>query len=353
MTEIKKIGVIGEGKMGTSIILFLNGFNFELIWLCSSDFESDKAQKLFDRKTKLLFQCGAISEEEYVIKTESSKITSLINDLSDCDLVIEAINEDIELKRNLFKSLDVIVKKESIFTSNSSSIIPSFITPSVSRKDKFCGLHFFFPVAIKNIVELITNSSTSSETKELLINFISQINKKPFQQNEEHAFILNRLFLDFQAGAYNIFLEGKLSFKEIDDIVKEHLFPIGVFEFFDHVGIDTMLSSVKTYTRNSENPEFYVPLISKMNEMVAAGKLGIKTKSGFYSYEKPQTEVYFSKTNETFYKETKDDVLKKLKSYFLDSVNNVIDLNLYTAGELSFAVKDYMGIDYDPFPLNT
>ena len=299
-----------------------------------------------------MFQCGAITEKEYVIKTESSKITSIINDLSDCDLVIETINEDIELKRNLFKSIDVIVKQESIFTSNSSSIIPSLLTPSVSRKDKFSGLHFFFPVAIKNIVELITNSFTSSETKELLINFIKQINKKPFLQNEEHAFILNRLFLDFQTCAYNIFLEGKLSCKEIDDIVKEHLFPIGVFEFFDHVGIDTMLFSVKTYTRNSENLEFYIPLISKMEEMVTAGKLGIKTKAGFYDYEKPQTEDGDNKTNKIFIEDIKGKALKKLKEYFYHSAQNVIDSDICSAGDLKYAVKDYMGIDHDPFMLN-
>ncbi len=350
MDEIKKIGVVGEGKMGTSVFLFLNGFDFRLTWLCSSDQEREKTQKTVARKTKMLFQCGVLTEQEYTLKTELTNVTASVNDLHDCDLIIEAITENIVLKKELFKSLDETVNQNCIFCSNSSSIIPSLLFPSESRKDKFCGLHFFFPVPMKNMVELIINSAISSHTKDLLLTFLKRINKKPFIQDEENAFILNKLFLDFQAGAYNIFLEGILSYKEIDDIIKERLFPIGVFEFFDHVGIDTMLSSVKTYSRNSENIEYYSPLIKKLEELVLANRLGLKTKSGFYNYDNSLIENIDNKPINSDLENAKQEALVTLKNYFYKSVRNVINLKICSPEELRLAVKDYMGIDHDPFP---
>jgi 3-hydroxybutyryl-CoA dehydrogenase len=352
MHEIKKIGIVGEGKMGTSIFLFLNGFNFQLTWLCSSDLEKDKAQKTVNKKTKLLFQCGVISEQEYILKTGLTKVTAFIDDLHDCDLIIETITEDIELKRKLFCSLNSVIKQECILTTNSSSIIPSLLVPSENRKDKFMGLHFFFPVPVKNIVELIVSSSTSSETKELLQSFILQIKKQPFIQTEEHAFILNKLFLDFQADAFNIFKEGQLSYKEIDEIVKEHLFPIGVFEFFDHVGIDIMLSSIKAYSQNSKNIEFYYPLIKKMEELISENKLGLKSKIGFYDYRNGQSECIVNRFNVSVNEDVRQNVLNRLKNIFNLSVQKIIDLKICSVEELKYAVKDYMGIDHDPFPSN-
>jgi 3-hydroxyacyl-CoA dehydrogenase len=350
MYEIKKIGVVGEGKMGTSIFLFLNGFNFQLIWLCSSEGEVEKVQKTVNKKTKLLFQCGVITEQEYVSKTESTKITASINDLHDCDLIIETITEDRDLKRKLFNTLNEVVKPGCIFTSNSSSIIPSILVPSENRKDKFAGLHFFFPVPVNQMVELVISSSISLETRKSLLFFITQIKKIPLLLSEDNAFILNKLFLDFQAGAFNIYQEGKLSYKEIDEIIKESFFPIGVFEFFDHVGIDIMLLSIKSYCQNSKNMEFYNPIIWKMEEMVLENKLGLKTKEGFYDYTNLKAENADKKSNIENIEAIKRDALDVLKKYFNNSIQNVINLKICSIEELRFAVKEYMGIDYDPFP---
>jgi 3-hydroxybutyryl-CoA dehydrogenase len=346
---IKKIGVIGEGKMGLSIFLYLNGFDFHLTWLCSSESAMESALKTFLKKTKLRFQSDILAEEEYTAKIKKTLVTASMADLKDCDLIIEAINEDVDTKRKLFDSLDKVVKKDCILASNSSSILPSLLIPPESRKDKVAGLHFFFQVALKKTVELISNVSTSLETIELLRQFLLQINKWPFHQDEANAFILNRLLLDFQAEAFNILSEGKLNCKEIDELVKQHLFPIGAFEFFDHVGIDVMLSSVNSYIKNSENKNFYAQLIQKLEEKVKLNHLGIKTKQGFYDYSNhlAPSQENRNTTNETAgYKASSIDRLWK---YYDESVLSVIESGLCTREELALYVKDYMGMDRDPF----
>jgi 3-hydroxybutyryl-CoA dehydrogenase len=353
MNELKKIGVVGEGKMGSSIFLYLNGFDFTLIWLCSSEIEKEKALKTFLKKTRILFQSGVLPEPEYLAKSENTKVTASVDDLKDCDLIIEAITENIDAKRMLFELLHTTVNSNCIFATNSSSIIPTQLISSESRKDKVAGLHFFFPVPLKNTVELITCTFTSLQTKDSLYNFLLQINKRPFHQTESHAFILNRLLLDFQAGAFQVYQEGKLSYKEIDELVRQSIFPIGVFEFFDHVGIDIMLSSVKSYTQNAENKEFYEPIIQKMEELVKLNRLGIKTRHGFYDYAHPEESsvINCDEANEAAY--YKNTVIDRLRGFYSRSVLSVIESGICSREDLAFYIKDYMGMDTDPFILNS
>jgi 3-hydroxyacyl-CoA dehydrogenase len=349
LKEIKNIGIAGEGKMGRSIFFFLDGFDFRLAWLVSSEAEKEKAQKLITRKTKILLQSGILTEAEYASKIDKTTVTASSGDLKDCDLIIEAITEDIGLKRGLFESLDKALNANCIFTTNSSSIPPSQLMPSENRKDRFCGLHFFFPVPMKNMVELIINSSISSEIKESLHQFLLQINKTPFHQDETDAFILNRLFLDFQAGAYHVFLEGRLSYEEIDDLVRLHFFPVGVFEFFDHVGIDIMLSSFKAYTKDSGNKAFYAPMIEKMEELVKLNRLGIKTKQGFYDYMPHDEKVVRATDTSEGTSDYKRMVTERMWDYYIKSVTAVIEKGLISREDLAYAIKDYMGMDTDPF----
>ncbi len=349
---IKKIGVVGEGKMGSSIFLYLNGFDFNLIWLCSSETETEKARKTFLKKLRLQFQCGVLNEQEYALKSDNTKITASIKDLEDCDLIIEAISEDIDSKKLLFESLNKAVNESCIFTSNSSSYTPSQIFSTGIRPKRIAGLHFFFPVTMKNTVEMISGSQTSLETKESLNQFLIKIKKRPFHQNDSNAFILNRLLVDFQADAFNVICEGKLSFKEIDEIVKQRFFPIGVFEFFDHVGIDVMLSSIRSYTHNCINKVFYESLFQKLEELVNLNFLGIKTKRGIYDYSTPPEILQPQSAKTENLSEYKNNVADRLWGCYIGSVNSVIESGICSREELAFYVKDYLGMDTDPFTLS-
>jgi len=341
---IQSIGIIGEGKMGTSLFFYLNGYRkYRLCWLCSGEEGRQKALKSFLKKIQFQYNSGVMTVEEHAARLAGTIITTQASDLADCDLIIEAINEDVDKKISLFRELDQSLKQACIFTTNSSSILPSDLAPSDARKDKTAGMHFFFPVPLKKTVELITTDHTSEKTKQSLQHFLQSIDKDIFLQYEANAFILNKIFLDFQAGAYEMVREGKLSYLEMDILVKEKFFPTGVFEFFDHVGIDVMLASIRAYTKNSRNKLFYEPLIRKMEEMVAENRLGVKTKQGFYDYPLPARQ-------ESMIHESGDmnnDYLKsaemRLEDLFMQSARSVIDQGLVSPQKLAEMVADYTG----------
>jgi 3-hydroxyacyl-CoA dehydrogenase len=347
LKEIRHIGIAGEGKMGSSLFFCLLGYDSRLSWLCSAGGGKEKALKQFGKKMNILLRTGVMTEQEYKLKTERITVTDDPADLKDCDLLIEAIPEDIALKRAFFGLLDEVINPGCLFTTNSSSIVPSNLVPTEKRKDRFAGMHFFFPVSMKKTVELITGPSTSPETIRVLSRFLESIDKNVFYQDENNAFILNRLFLDFQAEAYNICLERKLSYRQVDRLVKERFFPAGVFEFFDHVGIDVMLASIRSYSENALNISFYAPLIEKMEELVGQNSLGIKTRKGFYEYCQPGAGNITDGNLEELPLSLSKTVEKRLKDHFERSVKTFLDSGSVTPGELAEAVKDYLGIDHD------
>jgi 3-hydroxyacyl-CoA dehydrogenase len=352
MNNIGNIAVVGEGKMGTSLFLYLNGFDFNLTWLCSDDTGMENARKTFIKKTGHLYHAGIISETEYSLKLSSTKITVDPGYLKNCDIVIEAINESQPDKRKLFNEIDRIVGKDCILVSNSSSLPPSELIPAEGRKEKFAGLHFFFPVPLKNTVELITCSSTSVETRESLYNFLLRINKRPFCQDESNPFILNRILLGLQAEAFHVILENEISVAGLDELVKQYIFPAGVFEFFDHVGIDIMLSSIESYMRYSLNREFYLPMIYSLREMVGHNQLGIKTGKGFYDYK----GLMRSSGDSIQYAEIPDQLRKKtvkrLWRRYEESCLRMLESGTCSREELIVHLQDYLGIDRDPLTLN-
>lgn len=279
---IKNIGIIGEGKMGTNLLYYLVDMDFDLVWVCSHDADIDKITKKFLKRMNRALVAGILDETRHQKILENMRITNSLEDVASCELIIEAISEDTVAKQTLFKALDSIANPECIFTSNSSSVNPSDLVPSQTRKDKFAGMHFFYPVALKDIVEVIRTADTSEETIKQITQFLKTIFRKFILLEEKDSFILNRIFLQFQNDAFLLVNEGKASLHQIDRIVKEYFFPTGVFEFFDSVGLDIMLASVRNYSKNDPEEERYQPLILQLQKLVSEGRLGMKTKSGFY-----------------------------------------------------------------------
>jgi 3-hydroxybutyryl-CoA dehydrogenase len=282
---LKNIGIIGEGKMGTNLLYYLLDMDFDLTWICSREADLDKLQKYFRKKMARSLEAGILDEERFHDILEHVKISKEVTDLASCDLIIEAISEDPEAKRRLFRLLDKIATPGCIFTSNSSSINPSELIPSENRKDKFTGLHFFYPIALKDIVEVIRTKETSKETLQQIILFLKTIRRRFLLLEEKDSFILNRIFLQFQNEAFLLVNEQKASLQQIDRIVRERFFPTGVFDFFDSVGLDVMLVSVKNYVKDDPEEKRYQALIGQLQQLVSEGRLGMKTKCGFYSEE--------------------------------------------------------------------
>ncbi|UCG27314.1 MAG: 3-hydroxyacyl-CoA dehydrogenase family protein [Bacteroidales bacterium] len=344
-----EVGIVGKGKMGTNLFFYFLDFDFPLKWICRNKDEvtylTDQVQKKLSRSVRL----ELIDNELYQKRLEQVQVSNRLDELSNCDLVIETISEELQKKQVLFKKLDDKVRENCVLTSNSSSFLPTEWYKGGKNPDRIAGLHFFFPVTVKNIVEIITTDRTARKVIDTIQYFLSIINRKSFILTEESAFLLNRLFLDFQAGAYRILLEYDLSYAELDEIVKEEFFPVGVFEFFDHVGNDIMYNSITGYCSRVKNPEFYKPLLKQLKELVREKKLGIKTKCGFYSYSGRSMNEVTDSRKATLSPGDKRSIIGRLRKWYLDSATLFVSKGYCTRNEMNYAVKEYMNCEKGPF----
>jgi 3-hydroxybutyryl-CoA dehydrogenase len=348
MTKLTTIGIIGEGKMGTNLFYYLLDFDFTLVWIGSAEADPEKLKKNLLKKIGRLLENGLISEEKHEFLKNNTIISSQVQDLAGCDLVIEAITENASLKRRVFKAMDPVLRVDAILASNSSSVYPQELLPSCVRKRNFVGIHFFYPVALKNIVEFITTEYTSWQTRETVEHFLQSINRKFLVLDEQHGFILNKIFLDFQNEAYLIVREGKVTTEQMDEIVKQHFFPSGVFEFIDSVGIDVMLASVMNYVRDYPQKDYFDPFVRHLQSLADAGKLGQKTQQGFYSWPKelPGEPLFIEDSSVQV---LISEIIKRLSFTYISSAKRFAMQSKCDVEALNSALIEYFGTDKGPF----
>ncbi|MBL6949785.1 MAG: 3-hydroxyacyl-CoA dehydrogenase family protein [Bacteroidales bacterium] len=346
-SRIQIVGIVGEGKMGTSLFYFLLEFPFLLRWICSPEADLEKFHKTFTIKALRSLKTGLIDQQEHDEILNSTIISSDPEQLKDCDLVIETINEEFELKRNLFSRIDKIVPASCILASNSSSINPSRLFVSEARDPFIIGLHYFYPIPLKDIVELIYTEKTPVEVRSRVEYFIRKTGKHFISLNESNSFILNRLFLDIQNDAFRIVEQKKATFSQIDDLVSSRLFPFGVFDFMDNVGIDTMLASVKNYTSDYPHKDYYQPLIDKLYRLEKAGKLGLKSGEGFYTY--PEGIKTHADSEKALSETEEKEILDYLSNTYINASKRFTMQSGCTIDEMNHAIKEYFGIEKGPF----
>ena len=337
---ISKVGIIGEGKMGTGIFNYLLDFNYELVWICSPVADTEKINRQFGKKIKRSLDAGIIDQSRFdkLIQTHISKNPG---DLHDCDLVIEAIPEIAAVKKELFLTLDHLVKPGAIFTSNSSSINPSEITPPGDRGFQFSCLHFFYPVQLKNIAEINTTKKTNGSTVIALESFLQSIQRHFITLDERNSFVLNKIFLDIQNEAYLIVKADHCSVPQMDHLVRQTLFSFGIFDFCDSVGIDTMLASVTNYTRDYPHRDYYASFIAGLNKLVMEGKFGIKSQEGFYKY--PMEEVLINDFPAS------DSIAEHLRQTWLSASKRFAAQTHLPIEDMNRAIKEYFGTENGPF----
>jgi len=281
--KISKVAVVGAGTMGAGIaqVLAQKGLHVALV-----DIKQEFIDKGIERIKKFLTRSvekGKISTEE--MEKAISNISPYVN-LEDAvdgvELVIEAIVENEEIKKDLFKKLDNICSSEVILASNTSAISITTLSEVTNRPDKVLGLHFFNPPAIMKLVEIIKGKKTSEETIQKAIEFCEYLGKTPVPSNEAPGFIVNRLLWKFLNEAYKL-LENNVASKEgIDQAVKLGLnHPMGPFELSDYIGLDVMLN-IGDYIASKLGDEYKPSEI--LRKLVEQGKLGRKTGEGFYKY---------------------------------------------------------------------
>jgi 3-hydroxybutyryl-CoA dehydrogenase len=207
-----------------------------------------------------------------------------LTELEDLDLIIEAVPENLEIKQRLFSDLNNICKTETIFASNTSSISITQLAASSGRPDRFCGLHFFNPVPVMRLVEIISGLLTSQDTIDAVRGFAEGIEKTPvFVTKDRPGFIVNRLLVPYLNEAVRILEEGIATAEDIDKAVEFGLnYPLGPFKMLDNGGIDLTVA-VLDYFKDEYNDSAYAPRIT-LKQLLRAGKLGRKSGEGFYKY---------------------------------------------------------------------
>jgi len=202
-----------------------------------------------------------------------------------CQLVIEAIVEDLKVKRNLFHELDAMLPPEVIFATNTSSISITALASATKREDRFVGLHFFNPVPAMRLVEVIRGEKTSDETLTVAMDLARSLGKTPVTVLDRPGFVSNRLLMPYLNEAVKTLSEGIASKEDIDTVVRlGYNIPMGPFELADLIGLDTVVNAMEVLHEGFKDPRFEpAPLL---RNMVAAGNLGRKSGRGFYEYSK-------------------------------------------------------------------
>jgi 3-hydroxybutyryl-CoA dehydrogenase len=344
---METIGIIGEGKMGSSLFHFLADFPLKIRWITSQDADVGLLQNSLEKKWKRQWKNGLISQADYDDKIARMIISRDLTHAGQCDLVIEAIWEDPIRKKELFLQLDQVIERHCILATNSSSILPSRLFISPARDPYIVGLHYFYPVQIRNIAELIFTDRTTEGVKNRVQQFLQSTGKNFLLLNEANAFILNKLFLDIQNEAFRLVHDGVISVPELDNLVKDTIFPAGIFEFMDQVGLDIMLTSVLNYTAGYPHQDYFDPLITRLGTMVATGKLGVRSGEGFYRY--PRDPVRHEKKESGLTESLRAEIARHLKNTYLNSARRCTMQSRCTIDEMNEAIREYFGLTKGPF----
>jgi 3-hydroxybutyryl-CoA dehydrogenase len=285
--EIKKVGVLGCGLMGSGIAQVAASAGFETVVREVSDELITKGFAGIEKSLAKFAEKGTITvEQQQEVRNRLSGTTSF-EDLADCDIIIEAIIENLEEKRKTYKQLDGLCKPETIFASNTSSIsiTEMMTTTSPARQQRFIGLHFFNPVPLMKLVEVVRTILTEEAIYEQGVEFARSLGKVPVRAGDRSGFIVNRLLVPYMLDAIRALEEGVGSIEDIDTSMKLGLgYPMGPFTLGDFVGLDTTYYIAEIMFNEFREKRFAPPPLLK--RMVLAGLYGRKSGRGFYDYTK-------------------------------------------------------------------
>jgi 3-hydroxybutyryl-CoA dehydrogenase len=283
---IRKVGVVGCGLMGSGIAQVCAQAGFSTLVREVSGELVEKGVKGIEKNLARLVEKGTLTDAARMEVRGRLKGTTSLEELKDCDVIIEAIIEQLSVKRELYGELDKICPPQTIFASNTSSLPIIEMAASTQRPERFVGLHFFNPVPVMRLVEVVKTIATDSAVYEEMVEFGAKLGKTPVRANDGGGFIVNRLLVPYLLDAIRALEEGVGSIVDIDNSMKLGCgYPMGPFTLLDFVGLDTTYYISQIMFEEFKEKRFAAPPLLK--RMVLAGWNGRKSGRGFYDYADP------------------------------------------------------------------
>lgn len=282
---MNKVFIVGAGQMGLDIGQVMAKKGIEVVFRDINDAILDGAKAKLNKGLDRLVSKGKMDEAGKEAILSKISFTTELSAAADADLVIEAIVENVDIKKSVFQELDGICKPETIFATNTSSIAITQIAAATKRADKFIGMHFFNPATVMKLVEVIRGLHTSDETFKAVYDLSAEIGKDPVEVKEGPGFVVNRILIPMINEAIMVLEEGLASVEDIDKGMKlgcNH--PMGPLALADLIGLDTCLHIMDVFLAETGDSKYRASRL--LRQMVRGGKLGRKTGVGFYDYSK-------------------------------------------------------------------
>ncbi len=285
--DIKTIGVVGAGAMGSGIAQVAATAGYQVIMRDIEDRFVERGLSGIDKFLSRSVQKGKVTEDQKKEILGRIKGTTNLEDLKDADYVIEAVIENLDLKKEVFKALDEMCRPEVILTSNTSSMSITEIASATKRPDKVAGMHFFNPAPIMKLVEIIHGFNTSDDTIKVIFDVTEKMGKVAVEvKKDSPGFIVNRIMIPHMIEAIKIVEEGIATPEDVDKAVKLGLnYPMGPFELMDLTGIDIAYHVTEYFYKELNKEQKWVSP-NLLKTMIRAGRLGKKTGAGWYDHDK-------------------------------------------------------------------
>ncbi|HEX5133604.1 MAG TPA: 3-hydroxybutyryl-CoA dehydrogenase [Candidatus Krumholzibacteria bacterium] len=281
---MKKIGIVGCGLMGSGIaeISALAGYTTTIVEI--NDEILKKGMAKIDASMEKGKKRGKITEEQFATAKKNLSSATSLSALKDCDLIVEAVTENTELKKKLFKDLSDVARADAILATNTSSISITEIAAVCKNPERVVGMHFFNPVPVMKLVEIIKGYSTTDAVMAASREFALAVGKEPITCPDTPAFVVNKLLIPYLLDAVRMVQDGVATPEDVDKAMVHGCgYPMGPITLLDYVGLDTTLHAADVMYAEFREPKYAAPVL--LRRMVQAGHWGRKSGQGFYSYQ--------------------------------------------------------------------
>jgi 3-hydroxybutyryl-CoA dehydrogenase len=288
--SIERVAVLGGGLMGSGIAEVSAAHGFPVVVREIDDEALAGARSRIDVSLQRAVRTGKIDDDDAAAILDRIQFTTDLQDLADADLVIEAVPENVELKTQVLRAVSEVLGDETLIASNTSSIPIAQLAASIPDASRVLGLHFFSPVPVMGLVEVVVALDTSDETRVAAEDFVSRIGKTPIQTKDRSGFIVNMLLVPYLMAAVRMYEDGFATAENIDEGMRLGCgHPMGPLTLCDFIGLDVLYAVCDSLYEEFKRPEYAPPPLLK--RMVASGRLGRKSGQGFYAYAPARSRV--------------------------------------------------------------